>query len=113
VPIVRTPAGLALSSRNVYLDTASATAALALVGAVRAAASAGASGAPAGAVLDAAKAVLAAEAGVEVDYCVLVDPATFAEAAPGARRGLLLVAAKVGATRLIDNGPVDLAEATR
>jgi pantoate--beta-alanine ligase len=109
VPIVRTPQGLARSSRNIYLDDAAATAALALVGAVRAAVAAGAAGASVAQVRAAAAAVLDAEHGVAVDYCVLVDPQTFGELPPAAAQGLLLVAARVGTTRLIDNGRVALA----
>lgn len=108
VPIVRTAQGLALSSRNIYLDQAAATAALALVGAVRAAQARGAAGASVGQVLAAAAEVLDAERGVEVDYCVLVDPHTFGAVQPAADHGLLLVAARVGTTRLIDNGRVVL-----
>jgi len=109
VPIVRTRQGLALSSRNVYLDEKSAVAALALGAAVRAAARAGTTGSDAAAVLAAAKVTLAAEPGVEVDYCVLVDPGTFGELGQGATGGLLLLAARVGTTRLIDNVRVALA----
>ena len=46
--------------------------------------------------------------GVEVDYCVLVDQHTFGAVQPTADHGLLLVAARVGTTRLIDNGRVVL-----
>lgn len=123
VPIVRTPQGLALSSRNMYLDAAAEQAALSLSAAVRAAAAAGAAGAGAAGVLAAARAVLAAEPGAAVDYCVLVDPASFEEvpAAPrgtaaggrGGRQALLLIAARVGTTRLIDNGIVELAAVPR
>ena len=104
VPIVRTPEGLALSSRNKYLDEAAAEAALALSGAMTAAVSAAVGGATVDAVLGAAHQVLAAEPGIEVDYCVLVDPVSFDQLGPASTgRGLLLVAAKVGTTRLIDN----------
>jgi pantoate--beta-alanine ligase len=58
--------------------------------------------------------ILDDEPGVAVDYCVLVEPGTFAELSDGATgRALLLVATKVGATRLIDNGRVDLGRAAR
>jgi pantoate--beta-alanine ligase len=41
---------------------------------------------------------------VQLDYLVLADPETFAEVGPGHRGpALLLVAAHVGSTRLIDN----------
>ncbi len=109
VPIVRTPAGLALSSRNKYLDEEAAEAALALSGAMAAAASAAAGGGSVDAVLGVAQHVLAAEAGIDVDYCVLVDPVSFDPLVPAATgRGLLLVAAKVGTTRLIDNADLVL-----
>jgi pantoate--beta-alanine ligase len=109
VPIVRTPAGLALSSRNIYLDDAAGDAALALVGSVRAAVAAGAAGGSATDVAARALDVLRAEPGVDVDYCVLVDPHSFGPLDKAATQGLLLVAAKVGTTRLIDNGLVTLA----
>ena len=99
VPIVREASGLALSSRNVYLDAEQARAAVVLSAALTAGAHAGAAGAEA--VLDAAGAVLATEPGVQVDYLHLrgadLGPA------PSAGPARLLVAARVGGTRLIDN----------
>jgi len=108
VPIVRTAAGLALSSRNIYLDDGAARSALALSASVRAAAGAGGDGQCAEEVRAAAMRVLDAEPGVAVDYCVLVNPTTFQPLDPAATDGLLLVAARVGTTRLIDNGRVAL-----
>jgi len=112
VPIVRTVDGLALSSRNIYLDDAAAQSALALSAAVRAATGAGADGQCAEQVRAAAMQVLDAEPGVDIDYCVLVDPTTFQSLDPAATDGLLLVAARVGTTRLIDNGRVVLSATT-
>ncbi|HEX7355555.1 MAG TPA: pantoate--beta-alanine ligase [Mycobacteriales bacterium] len=89
VPTVREPDGLALSSRNRYLSAAERTAALALSRAVRAGS------------LDAARAALADAAGLDVDYCELVDSDTFAPRS--APPGRLVVAARVGTTRLLDN----------
>lgn len=101
VPIVRDAAGLARSSRNAYLSPLEREHALALSRALRAGAHSAQSGNAN--VLAAAREVIDAEPGVRLDYLVLVDPTTFAELEPGATRGLLAVAAWVGATRLIDN----------
>jgi pantoate--beta-alanine ligase len=112
VPIVRDPDGLAVSSRNVYLSPQERTTALALSRGLQAGADAAASG-PA-AALDAAGAVLdeaaAADPPLVLDYLALVDPVTFTAAGDDhAGPALLLVAARVGATRLIDNTQVALA----
>jgi len=108
VPIVREPDGLAMSSRNAYLSDDERASALALSRALRAGADAAAGGATA--VLEAASGILDGASGVEVDYLALVDPTTV-EPVPADFRGsaLLLVAAGVGTTRLIDNQVVDLA----
>ncbi len=111
VPIVRDPDGLATSSRNAYLSTAERACALALPAALRAGLAAQDSGAEA--VLAAAQRVLdqAAQADppVAADYLALVDPAGFTPVKPGqAGEARLLVAARVGATRLIDNMPLTL-----
>jgi len=107
VPIERDADGLALSSRNAYLDDAGRSRALVLSRALRAAEAAAGGGA--GAVSEAARAVLAAEPGVEVDYLVLVDPTTVETVGPdhtGPAR--LLVAARVAGVRLIDNTAVTI-----
>lgn len=108
VPTVREPDGLALSSRNRQLGDDQRRTALALSRGLRAGAAAAADGAPA--IVAAARAVLDAEPALRVDYCALVDPQTFVEVGDvfsGA--ALLVVAARVGATRLIDNMPVTVA----
>jgi pantoate--beta-alanine ligase len=103
VPTVRDRDGLALSSRNTYLTPPQRQAALALHAALAAGAhTAAARGAAAG--LAAARAVLAAEPGVEPDYLQLRGPDLGPAPAHGEAR--LLVAARVGSTRLIDNAPV-------
>lgn len=108
VETIRDPDGIAKSSRNAYLSPAERERALSLSRALRAGASAASDG-PA-AVRAAAHAELAVS-DVDLDYLALVDPATFADVAPGARgRAVLAVAATVGKTRLIDNVEVDLGE---
>lgn len=99
VPTVRQPDGLALSSRNAQLSPQDRTRATVLHRALTAGAGVSAHG-PA-AVLDAARAVLAQEPAVAVDYLELRDPQLGPVPTPG--RARLLIAARVGATHLIDN----------
>jgi pantoate--beta-alanine ligase len=87
-PTVRDPDGLALSSRNARLSPEERERALALNAALQAAAHDG---------LEAGEAVLA-ENGIEPEYFAAVDPGTFTE--PG---NLIVIAATIGTTRLIDN----------
>jgi pantoate--beta-alanine ligase len=104
VPIVREDDGLALSSRNRYLAPDQRAAALTISAALRAGAAAGPDGAAA--VLAAAAAVLETEPGLVPDYLELTDAELGAAPASGTAR--LLVAARAGATRLLDNVPVEL-----
>jgi pantoate--beta-alanine ligase len=111
VPTVRDPDGLAISSRNAYLSQRERASALALSRALRTGLAEAKAGP--GAVLAAAQHVLdeAARADPPVlpDYLALVSPDTFTPVKPGyAGDALLLVAARVGATRLIDNMPLVL-----
>jgi len=107
VPTVREPNGLALSSRNRYLDEREARAALALSRALEAAASSSDRGIDA--VLAAAQSVLMGEAAVTLDYLGVVDPATFLPVDDGFRgRARVVIAARVGDTRLIDNELIQL-----
>jgi pantoate--beta-alanine ligase len=106
VPTVREPDGLALSSRNMYLSTDDRTVALTLSGALYAGAARADDGAEE--VLAAASAVLLDVAGVEVDYLRLVDDETWQPAGRSTSSARLLVAARLGSTRLIDNVPVTL-----
>ncbi len=104
VPIVREPDGLAMSSRNRYLDSAQRE----LAATLSAALLAGMHAAPAGAsaALTAARAVLDAVPAIDVDYLELRDPGL--GAAPPEGSGRLLVAARLGKTRLLDNIAVEL-----
>jgi pantoate--beta-alanine ligase len=108
VPIVRETDGLALSSRNRYLEDDQRQSATALRRALLAGAAAGEAGAAA--VLAAAREILVADQGVRLDYLRLVTPAF--DDVPVAQHGpaLLLVAAYVGSTRLIDNVTVTLGQ---
>lgn len=103
-PIVREADGLALSSRNVYLSADERRQAQVLSKAIRRVEALVADGErDASELIQAARAVFAAEPAVRVDYVELVDWETLLpvqKAVPGA---LLAVAAWVGKTRLIDN----------
>ncbi len=113
VPTVREDDGLALSSRNRYLVDQERHAALALSRALMAGVEAAAEPVRGGRtraehVLGAARAVLRDAHGVDLDYLELTDP----DLGPAPDRGAarLLVAARVGATRLIDNVAVTLGD---
>lgn len=104
---IREPDGLALSSRNVYLDPAERQAALVLSRALRAAHDLWDAGERDGERLRVAmRAVLAAEPLAQPDYVSIADPDTLAELdaiAPG-RGALASLAVRIGrGTRLIDN----------
>lgn len=99
VPTVREADGVARSSRNRYLSEADRATAQALPRALEAAAAAAGRGAEA--AITAGETVIAAAEGIDLDYLVVTDPALGAAPARGEAR--ILIAAKVGATRLIDN----------
>lgn len=101
VPTQRDDDGLALSSRNAYLMPEERARAVALPRALGAAERTIAEGGDPEAALAQARETLAA-AGFEVDYVVLADAETLGAPEPG-RPWRLLAAAKIGATRLIDN----------
>jgi pantoate--beta-alanine ligase len=104
VDTVRAPDGLALSSRNRYLNDSERSTALVLGRALRAGRAAGGGGPEA--VSRAARSVLAEAPDVEVDY--LAVRGTDLGPAPAAGAARLLVAARVGPARLIDNIAVEL-----
>ena len=104
VPTIREADGLALSSRNVYLSPQQREAAVALSAALAAGRHAGFDGPEA--ALKAAGEVLAGQDGVDVFYLELRAPDLGPAPVSGDAR--LLVAAKVGNTRLIDNTSVQL-----
>ena len=104
VPTAREAGGLALSSRNVFLSGEERDQALSIFAALTAGQRAAGDAAS---VLQAAQAVLARARGVDVEYLELrgndLGPA------PQVGPARLLIAARVGSLRLIDNIAIDLA----
>jgi pantoate--beta-alanine ligase len=105
---VRDPDGLALSSRNAYLDASTRPSALALVESLRDAVRAFAAGERDGPRLTAIGAEsLARHAAVTVDYFAVVDPVDMRPVETAAAESVAIVAGRVGPTRLIDNMILD------
>ena len=103
-PIVRDPDGLALSSRNAYLDPEDRLAAPALYRSLRLAQEVFQSGdTRASAVLDAMQSVLAGEPRLTLDYAAIVEPAELKPVTEIHTGNVALVAARAGGIRLIDN----------
>jgi len=103
-PIVREADGLAMSSRNAYLDLEQRKRALVLhrsLKCVQRLAEAGER--DAGKLLAAGRAEVAGESSVRLDYFEIVDPDTLDPVADVSSGALVAVAAFVGSTRLIDN----------
>jgi len=102
-PTVRDADGLALSSRNVHLSAAERAQALAIPEGLAAAARSLAAGERGGRVLAAAAStVIASAPDLVVEYVAVVDPDTFEPVERVTGRARILVAARIGATRLID-----------
>lgn len=101
VPTQRDDDGLALSSRNLYLDPDERQRAVALPRALGIAARTLEKGGAADEALSQARDMLA-QAGFETDYIALVDAETLGDPVPG-QPMRLLAAARIGNTRLIDN----------
>jgi pantoate--beta-alanine ligase len=110
-PIVREADGLAMSSRNIYLSSSEREAATVISRALRAGAAMISAGEGDPAVIEAHMAsIIEAEPLAELDYAVVVDPdslLTPAELLSGTNVRLLMVA-KVGSPRLLDNLGVDV-----
>jgi pantoate--beta-alanine ligase len=103
-PIVREPDGLAMSSRNAYLNPEERVRALALQEALQQVARRFQTGErTAGALISTAKEVFARQPHVRLDYCEIVDPETLESVERISQETLVAVAAYVGSTRLIDN----------
>ncbi|MGO1858342.1 pantoate--beta-alanine ligase [Ancrocorticia populi] len=110
VPIKREESGLALSSRNAYLSEDEYIEALALNQALALGKDAARHGAPPKEICGRATGYLNKAPGVKLDYLSVVDPETFEDltevGVPDHGRGLIITAAWVGSTRLIDNREV-------
>lgn len=130
VPIVRDRDGVALSSRNQYLSDDERIRARTLSRALRRGAEAAEAGAQPAEIIAQCRSVIDAEGGIELDYIALVDANTFevlagtdgvaigegacapAISSEHTRQGRILIAARVGSTRLIDNMEVPLRDAS-
>ncbi len=107
-PIIREPDGLALSSRNRYLNENERRAATALyrsLDALRRAIDSGERDITR--LVGAMHRMLSAEAGVLLDYAEIVDLESLEPVMSLRRPCLALIAAKVGGTRLIDNALIE------
>jgi pantoate--beta-alanine ligase len=107
-PIVREPDGLALSSRNAYLspdDRRAATALFRSLEAVKAEISAGQR--DRAHLIATARQLLDSEPGVKTDYVEIVDSESLEPVTVLRKRSLVLIAAHVGKTRLIDNALIE------
>ncbi|WP_028643453.1 pantoate--beta-alanine ligase [Nocardioides sp. URHA0020] len=105
---VREQDGLALSSRNRYLDEEQRQQAAALNRTLRAAQEVERYGPDV--ALDSARAELRAADGVDLDYLVVTDAdlGVLPAVVPPGTEARILIAARVGSTRLIDNMPLVL-----
>ncbi len=104
VPTMREADGLAMSSRNRYLSPENRAAAAALPAAMKEAIRVIQAGGDAASALEALETQLVDAGFSSVDYAVLADAGTLAAIkAPAGRPARLLVAARIGGTRLIDN----------
>jgi pantoate--beta-alanine ligase len=103
-PTVREPDGLALSSRNVYLDAGARRRAALLPRALAAGVERYRRGERDGAALaGAARAVLDGDPAIAVDYVACIEPSSFTAADRADDATVLAVAARIGGTRLLDN----------
>ncbi|MFA6616374.1 MAG: pantoate--beta-alanine ligase, partial [Hydrogenophaga sp.] len=108
VPTVREADGLAMSSRNAYLNAEERRRAAELPRVLQALAARFKAGETDFRALEQAGEQLLREAGFEPDYLSLRRAADLAPPPPGERQLILLAAARLGKTRLIDNLPIDL-----
>jgi pantoate--beta-alanine ligase len=102
-PTVRALDGLALSSRNAYLTPEERAVAPTLYRALQAGATAAAHGTDAGAVRSVMSATVADQRALQLQYAEVVDPVDLSPLTTLDRDARLLIAARLGRTRLIDN----------
>lgn len=108
VSTVREADGLAMSSRNRYLDAEQHQTALTLSTTLRQAVVDAQGGGSPSVVLSHATQVMLSQGKAKLDYLALVDPRNFDEIGDDFRgQALMLIAATVGTTRLIDNQSID------
>ncbi len=104
LPTVREPDGLAMSSRNSYLKSDERRAAAVIYRALLAAEHLAGAGAKNPEKLkNKMQAVLREERGIEIDYIEIADPESLAPLAMVTNKMVILVAVRLGRTRLIDN----------
>jgi pantoate--beta-alanine ligase len=104
IPTVREPDGLAMSSRNAYLDPEERRSALVLWKSLQSAERIWVSGErDAEKIRTAMREMIAAEPRAQIDYISVADAATLAEMDMIDRPALVSLAVRIGATRLIDN----------
>ena len=103
-PTVRESDGLAISSRNAYLDPEQRRAARVISAALAGASERFTAGETDPSALEAAaRGILAATPGLAIDYVSVVDEATLRAPQRAAPGSVLAIAVKLGSTRLIDN----------
>jgi len=110
-PTVRDRDGLALSSRNAYLSADERRRAQAIPAGLACAAELFARGERSAAALRAAVVRELGMAGIDADYVVVIDPTDFSDVTIASSGCEILVAAKIGATKLIDQLRLGLDEA--
>jgi pantoate--beta-alanine ligase len=104
VPTVREPDGLALSSRNAYLDPEQRRRATALNGALQEAHVAWRGGERSAKAIEAGmRRFLASVPDVQLEYIAVAEPDALAPVAEVQATTIVALAARVGLTRLIDN----------
>lgn len=103
-PIVREPDGLAMSSRNAYLAPAERQQATVLWRGLCRAQELVAQGRRTGAeIVEEVRRVICTAPDVRIDYVALADPQTLQPASTVEKPAVLLLAVRIGNTRLIDN----------